>query len=108
MLNKVEAGRSTSFNFQLTGSGAEDFVTTMRVLQYPGDTPTIIKNIAYSCEDDRTDECGYIGTLTGVETASLFAAQDAGNNQWIVHMNAVDSDENLADPIKLYVSQGWA
>ncbi len=92
--NNVEQGRTFDFDFALSGEDPTAFTTTFNVLQYPGDTPAVTR--AMTVEDDK-----YIGSLTGTETAALAVGQ------WIIHINAVDSDEDLAEPIKLYVSKGW-
>jgi len=97
-MNSVEQGRTFSYIVQLTGDGAESFTAETNVLQYPGDNPAISRVVEYSCQDDG---CGYIGTLTAADTAAL----DVG--QWTIHVNMVDADENLAEPIKLYVTKGW-
>ena len=92
--NTVEQGRTYDFDFALSGEDATAFTTTFNVLQYPGGTPAITR--AMTVED-----CKYIGSLTGVETAALAVGQ------WFISINAVDSDEDLAEPVKLYVTAGW-
>lgn len=104
-MNEVEQGRTFEFTWNISGPGNSAFTTTMNVLQYPGDTPAISRTIDYACPETRTGDsvsCGYIGTLTAAETNGL----DVG--EWWIHMTAVDSDENLAEPIKLYVKRKWA
>lgn len=86
----IEQGETFSFEPTLSGNGASEFTLTMSVLQYPGDTPTITRSITGDTE-----------TLTSAETAAL----DVG--QWFIHVKAADSDEDIREPIKLYISKGW-
>ena len=99
MINSVEQGRTFSYEFSLDGDGASAFTATMSVMQHPGDTPAISREVGYECIDDG---CGYIGTLTSAETAALAIGQ------WFVHVVAVDPDENISELIKFYVTKGWA
>ena len=94
----VYQGSTFTYEFTLDGVGANAFTATMSVMQYPGDTPIISREVSYSCIDG---DCGYIGTLTSAETASLSVGQ------WFIHVDAADSDENINESIKIYVRKGW-
>ncbi len=89
-MNQIEQGETFTFDTGLSGESTSAFTVTMSVLQYPGDTPAISRTI--------TD---FEGVLTSAETAAL----DVG--QWFIHLKAADSDEDIREPIKLYVSKGW-
>lgn len=93
-MNIVRQGGTFDFDFELSGDDVSGFTVTMNVLQYPGNSPAITRALTYS-------DGKFIGTLTSAETAAL----DVG--QWFVHITAEDSDENLRDPIKLYIAKGW-
>jgi len=83
-----------TFSFDLEVSGDESLSCTMSVLQYPGDTAAITKII--------TPVAGvYSGLITSAESALL----DVG--QWMIVNRFTDSDEDVREPIKLYVSKGW-
>lgn len=88
----VEQGESYPFTF--TVSGDDTLTMTAKVIQYPGDTATIEKTLTNS-----NGEFG--GTLTSAETSSMSVGQ------WFIHGNAVDSDEDIRAPIKIYISKGW-
>lgn len=93
---QIAQGRSLVLNFTLDGDDADAFTTVMEVKQHPDDTPTYIKNVSYD-----TTEAGYVGTLTGAETASMAVGE------WWAIFDAVDSDEDLGERIKFYVRKGW-
>lgn len=93
-MNIIRQGGTFDFDFDLSGSDVSGFTVTINVLQYPGDSPTITRVLTYS--DDK-----FIGTLTSAETSALAVGQ------WFVHFTAEDSDENLREPIKLYIAKGW-
>lgn len=93
-MNIVEQGETFDFDFDLSGDDVSGFTVTMNVLQYPGDSPAITRALTYS-------DGKFIGTLTSAETAALAVGQ------WFVHITASDSDENLREPIKLYIAKGW-
>jgi len=92
-MNQVEQGATFSFEFSLSGDPA-GLTTTMNVMQYPGDTPAITR--ALTLTDGK-----FKGTLTSAETDALAIGQ------WFIHTSAVDSDEDIREPIKLYISKGW-
>lgn len=93
-MNVVEQGETFTFDFSLSGNAVEDMSANMSVLQYPGDTPTISRSLTY-------DDGKFVGTLTSAETATL----DIG--QWFIHLRATDSDENIREIIKIYITKGW-
>ncbi len=93
-MDRIEQGETYTFATDLTGDDADGFTVTMRLLQYPGDTPTITRSLAL--EDGE-----YTGALTSAETISL----DIG--QWFIHISSDDPDEDVREPLKLYVSKGW-
>lgn len=94
MINSVRQGHTFEFDFGISGSDVEAFATTFSVMQYPSDTPAITRGMDYY-------EGKFIGTLTALETTDLAVGQ------WFIYPNAVDADEDLGEPIKLYVAKGW-
>lgn len=93
-MNNIEQGETFTFTTGLSGSDSDAFSTTMNVLQYPGKTPSITRALTISDGE-------YKGALTSAETASLSVGQ------WFIHITSSDSDEDLREPIKLYISKGW-
>ena len=85
----IRQGETFDFTFDVSGDGA--LSETFDVLQYPGDTPAITRAL-------NTDGTG---TLTSAETAAL------GVGQWFVHYTGSDSDEEINEPVKLYIAKGW-
>ena len=101
--NTVKQGGTFDFSFDLTGLQNTAFTVTMSVLQYPGDTPAISRTLTYGTgyDEDGNEIEGYLGTLTAAETAALAIGK------WYIHVEAVDSDEELPELIPLYVEKGW-
>jgi hypothetical protein len=66
----------------------------MDVMQFPGDTPAISRTLTF------TDD-SFKGNLTSAETLSLAVGE------WWIHIHSSDSDEDLREPQKLYISRGW-
>lgn len=89
-MNSIQQGETFTFDPSISGTNASAFTYTMDVLKYPGDTPTITRVITGDTE-----------TLTSAETTAL------GVGQWWIHIKATDSDEDVREPIKLYISKGW-
>lgn len=90
--NSIRQGES--FGFTVTVSGDETLTGTYEVKQYPGDTATLTGSLTQ-------DGAEYTGTLSSTDTASL----DIG--QWFIFSEFIDSDENISNPNKLYISKGW-
>lgn len=88
--NSIRQGETFGFTTGLTGSDTESFTNIMSVMQYPSDTPVITRTITNQTE-----------TLTSAETSALSVGQ------WFIHIQSSDSDEDIREPIKLYVSKGW-
>lgn len=88
--NIVEQGETFGFETGLSGTATESFTTILSVMQYPGDTPAISRTITNG-----------VDTLTSTETASLAVGQ------WTLHLKSIDSDEDIREPIKIYISKGW-
>ncbi len=95
MVDIIEQGETYSFEVSATSATVDSTLAlSVNVLQYPGDTPAITKSI--------TPEGGlYKGILTSAETAALAIGQ------WFIHTNFTDDDEDIREPIKLYISKGW-
>ncbi len=93
-MNTIRQGATFDFESGLTGSNIDGFTVTMDVMQYPGDTPAVTR--ALTLKDEK-----YKGSLTSAETTLLAVGQ------WFIHIKAVDSDEDLREPIKLYVTKSW-
>ena len=94
MPNQIRQGETFTFDTGLSGTSVSAFTTTIDVMQYPGDTPAITRALSYSDGD-------FSGVLTSAETAALAIGQ------WFIHISSSDSDEDLREPIKLYVAKGW-
>lgn len=94
MINKIRQGETFDFSQDISGDTESGFTTTMSVLQYPDDTPAITRALTYT-------DGSFLGTLTSAETAALAVGQ------WFIHLQSSDSDEDLREPIKLYISKGW-
>ena len=92
-MNIIEQGETFTFTFSVSGD-TQGLTATMNVLQYPGATPDITR--ALTAVDG-----GFEGTLTSAETAALNVGQ------YFIHASASDADEDIREPIKLYVSKGW-
>jgi hypothetical protein len=90
-INRIRQSETFGFEIALTGDDTAAFTNTLNVMQYPGDTPAITRTI--TAETD---------TLTSAETAALAVGQ------WWIYITSSDTDENIQDPIKLYISKGWA
>ena len=93
-MNIVRQGESFDFDSDVSGDNESGFTVTMDVLQYPGDTPDISRALSYI-------DGSFKGTITSAESAALAVGQ------WFIHITANDSDEDLRDPVKLYISKGW-
>lgn len=93
-MNIVRQGESFDFDSDISGDDESGFTVTMDVLQYPGDTPAISRELSYI-------DGSFKGTITSAETLALAVGQ------WFIHITANDSDEDLRDPVKLYISKGW-
>lgn len=91
-MNNIRQGET--FDFTFTISGDTSLTGTFDVLQYPGDTPTVTRALTKSGDE-------FTGTLTAAETASL------GIGQWFIHCTGSDADEEINEPVKLYISKGW-
>ena len=91
-MNSIEQGESFNFSFAVTGE--EGMTMQINVMQYPQDTPAITKTLTAS-------DGAYPGVLTSAETAALAVGQ------WFIHGHASDDDEDVREPIKFYVEQGW-
>jgi hypothetical protein len=89
-INSIRQGETFGFETGLSGTDTEAFTNTLSVLQYPGDTPAITRTI--------TNE---IDTLTSAETAALAVGQ------WFIYIKSSDSDEDIREPVKLYIAKGW-
>ena len=93
-MNNKRQGETFDFDTDISGDDESGFTVTMDVLQYPGDTPAISRALSY------TDN-SFKGTITSAETLALAVGQ------WFIHITGNDSDEDLREPIKLYISKGW-
>ena len=91
-MEKVEQGGTYTFSFDV--SGDETLSGTFSVLQYPDDTASISRALTFV-------DGVFKGVLTSAETAALAVGQ------WFIHLKLTDSDEDIREPIKLYVTKGW-
>lgn len=91
----IRQGETHTFEFELSGNEVDGFTSTMDVLQYPDDTPTITRALTL-------DGNKFKGTITSNETLTLL-----GVGQWFTHATTSDSDEDIREPIKFYIAKGW-
>lgn len=92
-MNIVEQGETFDFTLD-AGDDDSGLTCEINVLQYPGDTPTITRTITQVGGE-------WPITLTSAETAALAVGQ------WYIHSNISDASEDIREPIKLYISEGW-
>lgn len=93
-MNRIEAGETFDFEFPVPGL-QDEFTGIMNVVKYPGDTPAITRALTFV-------DGGFKGSLTSTETKTTL-----GYGQWFIRATITDSDKNLREPIKLYISEGW-
>lgn len=91
--NNVKQGATYDFEFEVSGD-ATGFVSTMYVMQYPGDTPEITRALTKAGDV-------FKGTITSAETLAMAVGQ------WFIYAVTSDADENLREVDKLYISKGW-
>ena len=94
MPNSIRQGATFDFDTDITGESESGFTVNIAVMQFPGDTPSIARAISYT-------DGSFKGTLTSAETAALSIGQ------WFIHIRANDTDEDLREPIKVYIAKGW-
>lgn len=94
MINQIRQGETYDFSQDISGDDESGFTTTMSVMQYPDDAPAITRVLPYT-------NGSFLGTLTSAETAALAVGQ------WFIHLQSSDSDEDLREPIKLYIAKSW-
>jgi len=93
-MNNIRQGETFDFDTDISGDDESGFGVNMDVLQFPGDTPAISRAVPYTSNS-------FKGTITSTESLALAVGQ------WFIHITAADSDEDLREPIKLYISKGW-
>ena len=96
-INSIKAGETFSFTTGLSGTDTAAFTTVLSVMQYPDQTPAITRTITNSTE-----------TLTSAETLNLFEQASPKSLAWTLYIQSSDSDEDVREPVKLYISKGWA
>ena len=87
--------QGASYDFTVTVSGDDTLTGTYEVKQYPGDTATLTGSLTSEGDGD------FSGTLSGADTLTL------GVGQWIIFTEFTDSDEDVSDPQKIYISVAW-
>lgn len=90
----VRQGETFTSDYELSGDDVDGFTYTMSVMQYPGDTPAISR--ALTIEDGAAQIA-----LTSAETAALAIGQ------WVIHVQAADSDEDVRTPERIHITKGW-
>lgn len=95
--NIARAGRTFSFGITIQNDYG-DFAgaATFSIKRYPDSTAVVSGDLTYSDYYNK-----YIGNLTETQTTTL------GYGEWWIIPVFLDSDENLGDPEKLYISRGW-
>lgn len=93
-MNRVQQGASFEFEKTFSSDDAENFTVVFDVLQYAGDTPAIAAR-AMTHEGNGK----FSGVLLTADTDALAVGQ------WLINIRGSDSDENVKDPIKLYISK---
>lgn len=94
--NKVKQGRSYPFSFTISGDDANDFTVIVNVVQKPGGTAALTQTLEYS-----NDTRSWSGAFSGTDTAQLNVGE------WWMVFTAENTDENVGEPVKLYVQRGW-
>lgn len=89
----IEQGETYDLSADYTGDDVSGLSVAFKVLQYPGDTPDITGTMSYTNGE-------FKGVLTSAQTTSLFG-------EYRIHITSTDSDEDIRDPIKLYISKTW-
>ncbi len=94
--DKVKQGRSYPFSFTISGDDANDFTVIVNVVQKPGGTAALTQTLEYS-----NDTRSWSGAFSGTDTAQLNVGE------WWMVFTAENTDENVGEPVKLYVQRGW-
>jgi len=94
MTDRIEQGETYAFAFNIDGDGIEVFSGTWKLLQFPGDTPTTTGVLTY-------DDCKFKGVLSSATTQNLAVGD------WFIYASLTDPDEDIRDPLKLYVGLAW-
>lgn len=100
----VRKGESLDFSFDRGDESIEDFVCTLNVLQYPGDTPAISRVITPVNNI-------WSGIITSTETDGL--TSDITTNQWwavgVLTKAADDEEEQIAqNTVRFDLKEKWA
>ena len=93
-MNIIKQGETYYSEIALSGDDVDAFTYTMSVMQFPDDTPAITRAITV------TDGAAQIA-LTSAETLALAVGQ------WIIHVQASDSDEDIRGIERIYICKGW-
>ena len=83
-------GDSLEFSFDRGGDSMDDWVCTLNVLQFPGDTPAISRVIE-SSTNSSTGEEEWAGFITAAESALLTNSTSPNANGWQVIGKLVNS-----------------
>ncbi len=94
MSNIIRQGETFDFDIDLDGTAESGFTVNIDVMQYPGDTPAVSREVSYSGGS-------FKASITSAETTAMSVGQ------WFIYVTSSDSDENLQKPIKLYIAKGW-
>ena len=89
LMDTIQQGETYTFSFSVTGDAG--LTGVFSVLQYPGETPAIIRSL----------NAKYAGVLTAAETTALAVGQ------WFIVPEMTDADEAVRQTVKLYISKGW-
>ncbi len=93
-MNIVRQGATYSRDIDISGDSESGFTVNIAVMKYPGDTPAISRALTYT-------NGTFPLTITSAETAALSVGQ------WFIHVRSSDTDEDLREPIKMYIVKGW-
>jgi hypothetical protein len=91
---RIEQGETYAFAFDIAGDDISGFTGTWKLLQFPGDTPTVTGVLTF-------DDNQFKGTLSSATTENL----DIGD--WYIYASLTDADEDIRDPIKFSVGVKW-
>jgi len=108
----LRKGESLNFAFDRGGESTDDYVCTLNVLQFPGDTPAISRVIALST-NTTTGESEWAGFITSTESDALVNSTSPNANLWWAIGNLVNAttgeEEQIAQgSVRFSLTQAWA
>ncbi len=93
----VVQGQSYPFTFQISGEALQNFTVNMKIMQHPGDTPAVNRNLTITS----STQGNYSAVVTPTETAGLSVGQ------WFIYITSTDADETIFSKRKINVAKTW-